>query len=217
MRCGNVIPEKKKAPSSRFKDGAPFRTYGCLVRAGTAAGCWAGLFVRDYRGRLGRHGNREDVLLGFDLAEEVLVSDVLEPQGRFVFGSGADFARKEERARAIFDAGDDEFREVTLIQAMNAVVAGGERFPSDYEFIGNVYDDLINFLGPGGKGQRSEPKKCRQESSVPFHCFSFLSFGALLAGSRLPLRIARKASTSNLRTIIQNVDILLDASAICAL
>src|SRR5690349_9452654 len=157
------------------------------------------------------------MLLGFDLAEEILVSDVLEPQGRLVLASGADFGRTEKRARAISDAGDDEFREVTLTEAINAIVAGGECFPSDYEFVGNVYGDLINFLGPDGKCQRSEPKKCRQDSSVRFHDFSFLSFRALLAGSRLPLRIARKASTSNLRTIIQNVDAQLDANAIRAL
>lgn len=53
----------------------------------------------DYRGGLGRYGNHEDVFLGFDLAEEVLVSDVLEAEGRFVFATCADFGRKQQRTR----------------------------------------------------------------------------------------------------------------------
>jgi hypothetical protein len=82
----------------------------------------------DYRGGLGRYGNREDVFLGFDLAEEVLVSDVLEAEGRFVFASCADFGRKQQRTRAIFNVGDDEFVEIAIVCAIDPVSARLEVF-----------------------------------------------------------------------------------------
>ncbi len=78
-----------------------------LVAAGAAGGGGGGLLSHgDYLSGLRGQGNGEDVLSGFNLAEEILVANALETEGWFVFASGTDFTRKQQYALAIFKAGD---------------------------------------------------------------------------------------------------------------
>ena len=84
-----------------------------LVRAGAARGGLAGLLVQcDDRVGFRRHRDREYVLSGLNLVEEVLVPNTLEGEGRFGGLRGLDFARNQDCPSVIFKAADGQLGEV---------------------------------------------------------------------------------------------------------
>ncbi len=106
-----------------------------------------------------------------------------------------------------------------IVCAINSVGACWECFSRHYKVVGDIHNDLIDFLGPGGSGERSQPKKRGQESDVNrFHTSPFVSFGALLGITAALGRCAARASTSNRsNNRPQNVYGRLDANGVCVL
>jgi len=165
---GTLAPKKHVRASRRRNER--------LVAAGAAGGGRAGLLLHGdhLRRGLGGYGNGEDVLSGFNLAEDVLIANVLEGKAWFVFASRSDFTRNQQYALAIFNAGDGQYLRDVIASAIDAVGARGERFSRDHKVIRDVHNNLIEFLGLGGDSERSQPKKCEQDSDVNrFHHFSF--------------------------------------------
>jgi len=176
--------QNEKAPPSKAEDGAPLLADGRLVAAGAArapSGRGVGLLLhRDYRGGFSRQAKREDVIGCFNPAEEVLISDVLEAEGWFVFDRWGDFTRNQQYRRVSINTGDLELRGVAIIYAIDSVRARGKRFSGHHKIVGHLHKQLIDFLGPAGHSQRSQAEKCGQKSSVyAFHCFSFVVWGVV--------------------------------------
>src|SRR4029077_6361825 len=122
----------------------------------------------------------------------ILIPDVLECDGWLVFASWADIVGKQQYTFPIFKAAHRQhLRAAIVVCAMDSVGACWECFSRDYKVVGDVHDNLIDFLGPGGGSERSQHKKSGQKSDINrFHNFSFCVVWSVVSGSRLPWGVA---------------------------
>ena len=218
-KTNNGTSTKEKAPPSKAEDGAPLLEDGRLVApraAGLPSGGGIGLLLHgDYRGGFSRHANREDVIGCLDPAEEVLISDVLEAEGWFVFDRRGHLTRSQQYRCMIINTSDLELRGVAIVYAIDSVGARGKRFSGHHKIVGNLHKQLIDFLGPAGRSQcsqSSQRKKCGQKSSVGrFHHSPFVVWG-VVGGITAALGVAPQGldqQSSNNHP--QNVYALFDA------
>ena len=208
MNLISTASKTKKPRPQNLRTGHPARllhggnralTSARLVAAGAAGLGRAGLVLRDHRGGVLRDANREDVVGCFDLAKELLVANLLESDRWFEFASWAHFTGKHQHARVIFIAEDLKFRGVEIVCAVDCVPARGKCCSCHNKVVGDIHYDLIDGLGAGSDGQRSQAKNRRQKSDVTcFHNFSFCVVRSVGWGSRASFgHGSAKASTSN--------------------
>jgi len=100
--------------------GRPCSEATRLVASGggrAARGGGSGLLLHGHlHRRLGGHGNGEDMVGGFDLAEDALAAIVREAQGWFALASWTDFAGHQQHTRAVFKAGERQFRDIAILR-----------------------------------------------------------------------------------------------------